>query len=517
MNRTKNAVRNLVFGFLNKIVILVFPFIVRSVLIKKLGSDYLGLSSLFTSILQVLNLTELGFSSAVVYCLYEPIAKKQKNIICSLLNFYRKIYRIIGILIFIVGLVLIPFLPNLIKGTYPNDINLYVLYVLYLVNTAITYFLFAYKSTLLIAHQRSDVTSNINTIVNIPMYILQIVILCIWKNYYLFVCVMIICNVINNILCALVSKKLYPEYIPKGKLDKEIKKDIWKRVKGLMIQRICVVTRNSLDSIFISAFLGLNLVAIYNNYYSIISALVSIMGIFTSAITAGIGHSIVTESENKNYNDMNKFIFIYMIIVGYATVCLSTLFQPFMELWMGNKYMLDSTTVILLCIYFYALEIGVIRGAYSDAKGLWWENRYRAIIETICNIILNVLLVNWLGINGVIIGTLLSLIIINFGYGSQILFKYYFKNEKSNEYYLSHLKYALVTLIACLTSYFICKYVNISIYVNLIIRLLISLSVATIVYLAIYRKDKNYKESKKLINKIIKMILNKIKKKKVLK
>lgn len=503
MNRTKNAIRNIIFGFLNKFIVLLFPFIIRSVLIKKLGSEYLGLSSLFTSILQVLNLTELGFSSAVVYCLYEPIANNNKKVICALLNFYKKIYRFIGMFVFIAGLIIMFFLKSFIKGSYPNEINIYLLYILYLINTAITYFLFAYKSTLLVAHQRSDITSNISTIVNIPMYTIQFITLYYFKNYYAFVISMIISNVINNILCAFISKKIFPEYVAEGNIDELLKKDIWKRVKGLMIQRICVVTRNSLDSIFISAFLGLNLVAIYNNYYSIISALVSIMGIFSSAVTAGIGHSIVTETENKNYNDMNKFIYIYMLIVGYITVGLTSIFQPFMKIWMGETYMLNLGTVILLCIYFYALEIGVIRGAYSDAKGLWWENRYRAIIETICNIFLNLILVKILGLNGVIIGTLISILVINFGYGSQILFKYYFKNESSKKYYCSHLKYAIVTAFACLISYLICNLFSLNnLYLDLILKGIISVIFASFIYFYIYRNNKIFNESILFIKKV---------------
>ena len=172
MQRTKNAVRNLVFGFINKMIIMLFPFVIRTIIIRELGAGYLGLGSLFTSILQVLNLAELGFSSAVVFCMYKPIAEKDSETICALLNLYKQIYRIIGIVILVIGLALTPFLPYLIKGTVPNGINIYILYYIYLFNTAITYFLFAYKSTLLVAHQRNDVVSNISSLTNILQYFL---------------------------------------------------------------------------------------------------------------------------------------------------------------------------------------------------------------------------------------------------------------------------------------------------------------------------------------------------------
>ena len=284
MNRTQNAKRNIIFGLINKIIVLLFPFVIRTIIIKNLGSEYLGLNSLFISILQVLNLAELGFNSAVVYSMYKPIATSDEETICALMNFYKKIYRYIGVIISIIGLSLLPFLNYLIKESYPNDINIYILYFIYLFNTSLTYFMFAYKGALLTAHQRNDITSNVNTITCILQYTLQIIFLIKFKNYYLFACVQIITTLINNIVIAIIAYKKYPNYFCKGELNNEMKFDIKKRVSGLMIQKICSTTRNSLDSLFISAFLGLNMVALYSNYYTIMNAIIGIMSIITSSI-----------------------------------------------------------------------------------------------------------------------------------------------------------------------------------------------------------------------------------------
>ena len=505
MERTKNAVRNIIWGFLNKIIILLFPFVIRTIIIRQLGSEYLGLNSLFTSILQVLNLAELGFSSAVVFSMYKPIAENDKKTICALMNLYKKIYRIIGCGILIVGISLTPFIKKLINGSYPNDINIYILYIIYLLNTSFTYFLFAYKSTLLNAHQRNDITSNINTITSIIQYVIQIIILYVLKNYYIYVIITIITTIINNLACAYIANKKYPEYLPKGNVSKTISKEIKIKVSGLMIQRICATTRNSLDSIFISAFIGLNAVAIYNNYYIILNALIGMMGIITSAITAGIGNSIVTETIDKNYNDMNKFNFIYMWISGWWTICLACLYQPFMNIWMGKEYMFDIPMVILFCIYFYSLEIGVLRGAYSDACGLWWENRYRAIIESIANVMLNFILIKLLGIAGVILGTNISLLIINFGYGSQILFKHYFTNKKSIEYFKYHGLYALVTCIIGVITYFICSIIKHSGLRELILKGILCTIIPNILYYVIYRKTKMFEKAKEFILNILRI------------
>lgn len=505
-SRTKNAIRNIIFGFINKFVVLLFPFAIKTVIIKTLGSQYLGLNSLFTSILQVLNLAELGFSSAVVYNMYKPIAENDTKTICALMNLYKKIYSIIGIVIIIIGLLLLPFLNHLIKGSYPNDINIYILYLVYLSNTAITYFLFAYKSALLTAHQRSDVTSNIQTITYLLQYVLQIIILFVLKNYYLFIFIQIITTILNNISVALITNKKYPNYKCNGEVDESTKKDIKKRVTGLMVQRICSTTRNSLDSIFISTFLGLNIVAVYSNYYSVMHSIIGIMGIITTAIVAGIGNSIVTETEEKNYKDMNKFNFIYMWLAGWCTICLACLYQPFMKIWMGEQYMFTYGVVILFCIYFYSLKMGDIRAAYSDAKGLWYENRYRAITESIANVVLNIVLGKLFGVYGIIAGTLISLLIINFGYGSQILFKHYFVHQKISDYFTKHGLYALVTLIICIITYSLCSLINIDSILGLLIKTIICIIIPNILYFLIYCKTKIFKESTLMFIKKVKKI-----------
>ena len=226
---------------------------------------------------------------------------------------------------------------------------------------------------------------------------------------------------------AIEVNKNYPDYIPKGNVSSDIKKDLKKKVAGLFVYKVCGTTRNALDSIFISSFLGLTTVAIYNNYYLIMNAVTSFMIIITGSMLSGIGNSIVTNSVDKNYNDMKKFNFMYMWIAGWCTICLLCLYQPFMRLWMGEEYLLPFSCIIAICLYFYALKMGDIRATYSDAAGLWWETRYRAIAESIANCVLNYFLGRYFGLIGIILATLISLLIINFGYGSSIVFKYYFK------------------------------------------------------------------------------------------
>ena len=505
MGRRKNTIRNMIWGTVNRLISTVIPFITRTIIINQLGNEYLGLNSLFTSILQILNLTELGFSSAIVYFMYKPIAEKNEEKICSLLNLYKKIYRVIGSIILIIGLGLLPFLNNMISGEIPSDINIYILYLIYLFNTVVTYWLFAYKQSLLQAFQRNDIVSKVHSVLYLVQAILQIILVFTFKNYYLYVIIIPIITITTNIVNAIIAKKKYPKYIPKGKVDENIKKGLKKKVSGLMIYKVCTTTRNSLDSIFISAFLGLNAVAIYNNYYMIMSSIVTFLAIITSSMTSGIGNSVAVETPKKNYNDMNKFNFAYMLMSGWCTICLICLYQPFMKLWVGEEYMLGLDCVILFGIYFYALEIGAIRAVYSDAAGLWWESRYRAIAETIVNVGLNYLLGKLLGLQGIILATLISLLVINFGYGSTIIFKYYFKDEKTSEYYIYHLKYFIITAIIAIITYFICNLLKIEGISKLIYNGIVCVIIPVFLYYIIYRKNKYFEEAKKMIKEIFRI------------
>ena len=187
MDKLKNTKRNIIYGSINKIIMLLCPFIIRSIIIKKLGMDYVGLGSLFTSILQVLSLAELGFGSAIVYSMYKPIAEEDNKTLSALIYFYRRIYRIIGSIILVAGIAVMPLLKYIISGKYPADINIYILYLIYLVNTVASYFMYAYKQSILMAYQRNDVDSNISSIVNMVMYGLQIAALLLTRNYYTYI------------------------------------------------------------------------------------------------------------------------------------------------------------------------------------------------------------------------------------------------------------------------------------------------------------------------------------------
>ncbi len=502
LSRTKNAVRNIYSGMFNKIFTIFFPFLIRTVLIKKIGIEYAGLNSLFSSILQVLNLTELGFASAVVYSMYKPIAEDDKDTICALLNFYKRVYFIIGLVILALGTAVMPFLPHLIKGNVPQDINIYVLYSIYLVNTSLSYLLFGYKNSLLNAHQRRDVISNILTITQGLMNICQLLILVTIKNYYLYVLMMPIFTVLNNVLVGIATKRMFPEYSCKGKLDISVKKDIRKKVAGLMISKLAQTSRNSFDSIFISAFLGLAMTTIYSNYLLVISAITGILNIVINSLQAGVGNTLQTETKEKNYENLKKFNLLYTLFVGWCTTCMLCMYQSFMELWLGKDFLLPFGAVVLLCLYFYILKAGDINSLYYNASGMWWHGKYRAITEALLNLLGNFILVKYIGIYGIVISTVITAIIGHFWNG-QFLFKLYYKNNKMIRYFLFEGMIAVMSFSICILTFTATTFIpELDATRTFIFTLLITGTVATILFSFSYI----------FVSRILKLTIYKIKK-----
>ena len=493
IERTKNAKRNVLFGLINRVINLLLPFVVRTAMIYSLGKDYLGLSGLFTSILSVLNLTELGVGSAIVYHMYKSIAEDDEETVCALLNYYRKVYKIIGITVLIIGVMLIPFLPRLIKGGYPSDINLAFLYLVYLVDTVSSYLLFAYYNSLLNAFQRNDITSNIGTIITILRYLTQALLLFLFKDYLLFIIVLPATTILSNIFTAMAARKYYPQYTCRGSITSKMRKDIEIKVKGMLISKVQAVTRNSFDSIFITAFLGLGQNAIYSNYYYIMSNIISVLYIFIPAITGGVGNSVASESVEKNYADMNKINFIYMWMSGWCAICLACLYQPFTKLWVGEGMMFPTSIMLLFCIYFYVLKMGDIRFVYFEVNGLWWENRYKSIIEAAGNITLNYYLGKKFGIYGILVATILTIIVINFGLGTTTVFKYYFGMDKLASYYFKQFIYIVVTVISGGLTYYACSFLPNNSIMCLLGKTCICAFLPNVLYLLFYLNNPDFK------------------------
>lgn len=429
MSRLGHTSRNTFFGLIYFIVNLAFSFINRSVLIYVLSESYLGLSSLFTNVLSVLSVAELGFGTVLVYNMYRPIAEKNEEKVAALLRAYKYIYMLVGIVVAVVGLILLPFLPYLIKDdTAGLGVNIYILFLIYLLNTVIGYF-FSYKRSLIFAHQRNDIENKSKIVYLSTLNILQIIVLFATKNYTLYVGVMPIATAVDCLIIYRVSSKLY-KYPKGGKLDPDTKKDIKKNVLAMLCHKIGGIIVFGTDSILISAFLGLALLGKYSNYMMIISALTSLVSIFMTAMQASIGDSVAQRSPAENYELFKRINFIIAWLNGLFTICCICLFQHFMTVWssmVGKDQSLDFLCMFLLSVSFFITTSRKVINVYKDVVGLFIQDAYKPIVESVLNIVLSIVLCRYIGLAGIILGTILSSVTFVIWIEAYVLYKNYFK------------------------------------------------------------------------------------------
>lgn len=391
----------------------------------------------------------------------------------------------------------------LVKSDLPDNLNIYVLYLLNLGATVLTYWLFAYKNAILDAYQRTDITSKIMLVTSTIQYFLQILILVFLKNYYVYLIVVLVTQIANNLITAAIVQYKYPNYVAMGELEKDEVKQINCRIRDLFTSKLGGVIVNSADTVVISAFLGLTKLAIYQNYYFIITSVIGVVGIVFSSCTAGIGNSMVTETIEKNYKDFKKFTFLVMAIVNFCTSCFLCLFQPFMEVWVGNELMLSFGMVVLFCIYFIDYECMALLSVYKDACGIWHHDRFRPLCEAGINLLLNLLLVNIGGLYGILLSTIISMSFVSLPWLVMNLFNFVFRRS-SSEYISILIQNVIVVIVDMIVCYAICQMVHLGGIMTIIFRGAVCVVFSNISYFAIWKNNEDFKDAIKLLNSIFK-------------
>ena len=495
LERTKNAARNVVFDGMMEMVNVLFPFVIRSVMLHYLGTEYLGLNGLFRSILNFLNLAELGVGSAMVFSMYKPIAEDDTPAICALLRLYRTLYRIIGLAIAAVGLLLIPVLHSFIKGDLPADMNLYVLYLMNLGNTVLTYWLFAYKSSLLQAHQRRDLISKVTLAVRLTEYTLKILILVFTRNYYLYLAIQLVCQIVINVLIAVCASKLYPRYVPIGNLPRDKTLDIFRRVRDLFTSKLSATVFDAADTLVISAFMGLTVLALYQNYYFIITALRMMLVVLLNACMAGVGNKLVMESKEANYRDLEKISLLFLWVLGVSSSMLLCLYQPFIHVWMGEDNSLAIGLVFCFVVYYYSMGANKLINMFKDAAGIWRVDRWRPLTAALVNLGLNLLTVRRLGLYGVLLSSVFSIVFIQIPWLFRNLFCEVFPRQCMGKYIRLFCGLAAVALISCGASWLVCGLFALNVWSTLLLNAALSFLIPNLCYYIFYGRNPLFRES----------------------
>jgi O-antigen/teichoic acid export membrane protein len=504
--RTKNSIRNIKTALFGQIIAILITFITRLIFIRILGEEYLGIDGLFKNVVAILSLAELGFATAIMYSLYKPLSIKDEARVKSLMDFYAFIYRIIALIIMLIGLSLLPFLDFIIKDK-PNIPYLNLIFILYLLNTVITY-LFAYKRSLIIADQKAYITTLYKYLFFIILNIVQIIILIVTKNFILFLTAQILFTFLENVFISRKADKLYPFLrLTKGnRIDANSKKDIFKNVRAMAYHRLGGVVVNSTDNIIISSYVGIIAVGLYSNYFLVLSAINTIITQIFTSITASIGNLSVTESRNKTHNMYNSIFFINFWIIGFCAISLWILFTPFITLWIGEQYLMDDLTVGIIVLNFFVTGVRKATLIYREAMGLFWYDRYKPILESIINLIASILLAKHFGIAGVFLGTFISTMLTNFWIEPFVLYKYGFKSSVK-KYFEKYAIYTFVLFIAGFLTSFVTSMFPAVTLLNFIAKVLICVIIPNIVFLLFFFKTQ---ECKYLFTISYKVLKNKI-------
>ncbi|MGE6203831.1 lipopolysaccharide biosynthesis protein [Guptibacillus hwajinpoensis] len=492
MNRLKNSIRNILVALIGQGLGVIITLVTRLIFVKYLNVEYLGINALFMNIIAVLSLADLGIATAMVFSLYKPIAENDTKQITILMQLYKKIYSYIGLTVFLIGILILPFLDIFIKGE-PGIDNLGFIFFLYVLNAASTY-LFTYKRSLIIADQKQYISTIFMYSRIIVVNLFQIFILVYTQNFILYLLVQFVFIFLENWLISHLANRMYPflRNKTKEKLDEYTLGNIKKNIKAMMIHRIGSIVVFNTDNIILSSYIGISIVGLYSNYLLIINTVNNLIGQIFSSITASIGNLGVLE-EGKVLNDrFSTANFVGFWIFGFSSICFYILLNPFINLWIGEKYTFDMLVVLVISINFYINGMRQATLTFRTALGLFWYDRYKPIYETIVNLVASIVLVQYLGILGVIIGTIMSTLFICTWLEPFILYKYGFKSNLK-EYFLKYLIYTMVLILAALLTILIVSFINFFGVLGFVIRLLICIFIPNAIFLIFFYKTNEFK------------------------
>ena len=507
-SRTNNSIRNSTVVVLSKMINVFFSFIVRTLIINKLGIEILGIDGLFASVITVLSLADLGIGTAITYSLYKPIANQDYKTCAAYMNFFQKVYVLVGSVIFVLGLLLIPFLPYLIN--LPNHVdNLMLIYILTLASSAISYFLSS-RRVIYEANQVGYAITAVDTISSLISQCLQVLVIVLFNDYVIVLLVRIFATILSNGYIFVESNKDF-SYIFK-KRNASLKKCQIRKLRTDLMAIVCHkiggVFVTGTDNMLISYFIGTILTGVYSNYLLITNTVSTLIAMSINAITPSIGNL----KESSDDKDHQYEIFWEVQLVNYVVssvflVFMYCLINPFITIWLGKKYIFDELTTALICVVFYISSMRYGVGAFSVAAGYFKKTVYKPILESIINLIVSLILVGYIGIDGIILGTLVSLILGSVWVDPYVVFKNWFKKPFS-EYVRQYVSLLIFTLSLGEGLYILCKEVYIdNMFLDFGVKAIICLTSIPLLLLFI-RTKRGYKTlSKHILNRRITKIL----------
>ena len=502
--RTKKSIINAIVATLASAVGMVLGFITQKVFLECLGLEYSGANGLFTNIMSMLCIVELGIGSAIVYNLYKPIAENDKEKIISLMYFYRKCYRILAAIIFGLGMILLPFVPFFV-GENSIQESMYLLYFLALIDTVFSYLL-SYKRSILMANQENYLVNIVHMGYLVVMNLFEIGLLYMTKNYILYLVSRIIFRIAENLVITLIANKKYPYINAKHyeKISKDIQADIFTKVKGLFFHKIGAFVVGGTSYIVISTIRGLKDAGIYNNYYLIFNSISILLSQIFYSIVSSVGNLLVNEDEKKSYEVYEKLTLFNFWIYALCSVGLFAVLQPFITWWIGDKYLLPIYAVVWLAIYFYFQGMRKTINLFKEAAGIFYEDRRIPVLESIVNLVCAIICVHFFGIAGVFMaGVISSLILFLYSYPKYVYTKLF--KKKYMDFIFEQLKLFIIMLVMLLTTYGFMYLITVdSSLLQFFINGVLTLIIVNLIFWFLFRKSEEYKYFKWLLTRFYK-------------
>lgn len=492
-SRTANVSINMVAGLICQFVSLLANFVSRTVFIRTLGADYLGVNGLFTNVLMILSFAELGIGNAIVFSMYKPLATRDNEKLASLMQLYKKAYRRIGVIVAIAGSCITPFLKFIIKETPNVSESISLLYLLFLLNTVASYF-FVYKKSIIIADQKNYIALLLTEGVHIVQIVLQSAFLYLTHNFVIYLLIQIICTVSGNVIASLIANRMYPFLKEKATpLSTEESQKIFKNVRALAVYKFGSVILNGTDNILISTMIGVVEVGLASNYVMIVNAASSILGKITEAFTASVGNLNVGGHSEKQYDVFQKMFFISVWIYGYASVGLITVINPFIEAWIGREYQLGMLVVGAIVVEFFVRGVHNAAYTYRTTLGYFVQGKYSAFAAALINIGLSILLCKWIGLAGIFIATPISRTVSTGIVDPVLIYRNSF-NKNPILYYWDYAKYLILIVIIGVLCSWTLGFVNVSGWIGILLRAGIVTGIFNGLMLMIFRHTNMFRE-----------------------
>lgn len=492
-SRVKRSAQNMVTSFLYQALTLVLSFVSRTVFVQVLGKEYLGLNGIFSDVLQLLSMADLGFNTAMAYSFYKPLADRDEQRLVSLVTFYKKIYNVIAIVVLTIGLLCIPFLNFLVNTE--QDIPLLEVYYLFALANVVISYLFVYKTTILTADQKDYKVVQINIAISTLKVILQIVLLWFTKNYVVYLAIGVLAQFSMNFIASRKTEKEYPFLGKKElvqKVDKEVTAGIVANMKSVFIYKMSTTLFTGTDNMLISIIVGTAMVGVYSNYLMISSKLLLLEQIVFSALTASIGNMIVKETQAKRQEIFNAMQSASFIFCGIITSVFCLMANDLVWVWLGESFTLSVATVLAITLNTYLACVLQPLWVFRDAAGLYIKTKYVMLAGAVLNMVLSIILGKKFGIAGIIFASAIARLSTYFWYEPKLLFKEYF-GKKALGYYGALLRNLLLVAGTIMALSFLGDKLLVTDFGSLVIKGIVLGGICCVVFMVAYCRTEGFK------------------------